>query len=43
VATIHLQILSTNQPQFELKLQAAADPDGKRIPVQTSFEERKSK
>jgi hypothetical protein len=41
VATIHLQITGTAQPQFELKLQAAADPDGKKIPVEISFEERK--
>ncbi len=41
VATIHLQISGTIQPQFELKLQAASDANGNRIPVQPFFEERK--
>jgi hypothetical protein len=41
VATIHLQITGTVQPQFELKLQAAADPKEKKIPAEVSLEERK--
>ena len=43
VATIHLQILGSQQPAFELKLHAAAGPDGNRISVSATFEERKSK
>jgi len=43
VATIHMQITGAVQPQFELKLQAAADPDGKQIPGEASFEERKKR
>jgi hypothetical protein len=38
-----MQITGAVQPQFELKLQAAADPDGKQIPVEASFEERKKR
>ena len=41
VATIHLQTSSVRLPVFELKLQAAGDPQGKRVPAQVSFEERK--
>lgn len=43
VATIHLELTGTAEPKFELKLQAAADTSGKRISVESSFEERKSK
>ena len=42
IATIHLQIVGDQAPQFDLKLQVAANPDGNRISVDTSFEERKS-
>ncbi len=31
VATVHLQIIGNAEPKFELKLQAAADPEGKQI------------
>jgi hypothetical protein len=42
IATIHLQIVGEQAPQFELKLQVAANPDGNRISADASFEERKS-
>jgi hypothetical protein len=43
VATIHLQIVGSQAPGFELKLQAAADSNGNKIPVTATFEERKAK
>ena len=43
VATIHLQTSRAVKPEFELKLEAAADSNGNRIPVETSVEERKKK
>jgi hypothetical protein len=42
IATIHLQITGDQTPQFQLTLQAAANPDGNRISADASFEERKS-
>jgi len=42
IATIHLQIVGEQAPQFELKLEVAANPDGNRISADASFEERKS-
>ena len=42
VATIHYQTADTQPPQFELKLQAAGDPQGTRISAQPSFTERKT-
>jgi hypothetical protein len=41
VATIHLQIIGSVEPQFELRVQTAADSEGKKISVEASFEERK--
>lgn len=38
IATLHLQILSDAEPQYELKLIVAADADGKEIPAKISFE-----
>lgn len=43
VATIHLQVTGSAEPQYELKLEAAADPDGKRILTQATCAERKQK
>ncbi len=43
LATIHLQITGIEPPQFELKLQTAADAEGKKIPATISLEERKPK
>jgi hypothetical protein len=43
VATIHFQATSAQFPGFELKLQTAGDSQGKKIPAQASFEERKAK
>ena len=42
IATIHLQLIGDAAPQFQLKLQVAANPDGNRISADASFEERKS-
>jgi hypothetical protein len=42
IATIHLQIVGDARPQFQLTLQAAANPDGNRISADASFEERTS-
>jgi hypothetical protein len=43
VATIHLQTFGENEPTFELKLQAAADSEGKRIAVTANCEEETPK
>lgn len=43
VATIHLQILGEPQPQYVLTLQAAATAEGRKIPAEVTFEERKPK
>jgi len=43
IATLHLQILGDAQPQYELKLVVAADPDGKEIPARISFEKGEQK
>lgn len=42
IATIHLQIVGDQPPQFQLKLQVAANSDGNRISADATFEERKS-
>lgn len=42
VATIHFQISGPGVPGFDLKLQVAGDPQGKKMPAKISFEERKS-
>ncbi len=41
VATIHFQTSGTEPPRFELKLQTAADSQGRKIPAQAGFEPRK--
>ena len=43
VATIHLRTTAIKQPQFELKLQTAADSRGNKFACVASFEERKEK
>jgi len=43
VATIHLQTARAVESEFELKLEAAADSNGNRIPAEPSVEERKTK
>jgi hypothetical protein len=40
VATIHLQTYQGVTPGFELKLDTAADSQGNKISVQTSFEQK---
>jgi hypothetical protein len=42
IATIHYQTTDTQPPRFEVKLQAAGDPQGSKISAQASFEERKT-
>jgi hypothetical protein len=41
VATIHLQITGNQIPQYQVKLQAAADGAGRKISVEATVEERK--
>jgi hypothetical protein len=43
VATIHFQTTDKMLPQFDLKCQTAGDPQGNKIIVIASFEERKPK
>ena len=43
VATIHIQTSVSEEPQFELKIQTAGDSEGKKISVEASFVERKSR
>ena len=43
IATIHLQIIGGGEPEFVLKLQAAADSQGIKISVEASSESAKSK
>jgi len=40
VATIHLQINGTKEPEFTVKLKTAAAADGKKIQATTSFERK---
>jgi hypothetical protein len=42
VATVHYQTTNTQPPRFDLKLQTAGDAHGNKLPVQASFEERKT-
>jgi len=43
IATIHIQTSLAEEPELELKLQAAADSNGNKIPAEASAEERKPK
>jgi hypothetical protein len=43
VATIHLQTLGTDPPDFEIRLQAAADAAGETITAQATFQERNTR
>ena len=38
IATIHLQIIGDDEPDYELKLIVAADADANEIPAKISFE-----
>ncbi len=40
VATIHIETAGETRPEFELKLQAAADPAGKRISAMVNCSEQ---
>jgi hypothetical protein len=42
VATIHVRITGAEAPRFDLKLVTAANSAGKKISVESSFEERKA-
>jgi hypothetical protein len=39
VATIHFAVVGSEQPRFDIKLQAAGDSQGNRIPAQASYGE----
>ena len=43
VATIHLQTVVTDPPDFQIRLQAAADADGRTITAEATFQERNKK
>lgn len=43
VATIHLQTSRTVPPQFELKLQTAADAQGNKVSCTVSYEKRNAR
>src|SRR5512146_2235112 len=38
IATMHLQILGDAEPQYELKLIVAADPEGENLPAKLTLE-----
>ena len=42
VATVHLQLSGAAEPEFKLRLEAAAGSDGKQITAEAHVEERKS-
>ena len=43
VATIHLQTVGTDPPDFQIRLQAAADADGRTITAEATFQERNTR
>jgi hypothetical protein len=43
VATIHLQVLTPGSPQYDVKVSAAGDAQGKTLLVEAQCEERKPK
>ena len=43
VATVHIQTSGAAEPEFQLKLEVAADSNGTRIPAEASVQERKAK
>jgi len=43
VATIHLQTMSTDSPDFQIRLQAAADAAGRSIAAEATFQERNTR
>ena len=38
IATVHLQIIDSTEPQYELELTVAADADANEIPAEITFE-----
>jgi hypothetical protein len=43
VATIHLQTMGTERPEFQIRLQAAANAVGETITAEATFQERNTK
>lgn len=43
VATIHVQTIGTDPPDFHIRLQAAADAAGRTIAAEASFQERNTR
>jgi len=43
VATIHLQTTGTDSPNFQIRLQAAADAAGETITAEATFQERNTR
>jgi hypothetical protein len=43
VATIHLQMMGTDSPDFQIRLQAAADAAGSTITAEATFQERNTR
>ena len=41
VATVHVQISGSKEPEYTAKLEAAADSEGRPIPAKVNIEERK--
>ena len=40
IATIHLQISGSSEPEFTVKMKTAASPDGKKIPAKATLESK---
>lgn len=43
VATIHLQMIGNHPPDFQIRLQAAADAAGRTIAAEATFQERNTR
>jgi hypothetical protein len=43
VATIHLQTAGTDLPDFRIRLEAAADAEGRKIAAEATFQERNTR
>jgi hypothetical protein len=43
VATIHMQTIGTNPPDFQIRLQAAADAAGRTVTAEATFQERNTR
>lgn len=38
IATVHLQIIGDAEPEYQLKLTVAADPDGEEVPAEITYD-----